>query len=483
MHLKKVKYVLLSLIFINLTSCATTKVNEFYNNLAPLIEQQNISGAVSFAEDFYKNCDKYNKLLYSLELAFLYHLNKDYKNSNTFFEHAKYLYSLKDYTSTIFNNDTLLPKYYLGENFEMAYTNFFCALNYIKLRKRNEAVVEARQTNNLFNKIKIDDENNIYKDDPFIRYFMGLVYQNAGYLNDAMVSYKLALRAYEDYNIAQENVPEDLINNLYNVYKYYYLNEEAEILKQKYPYVKETNFKTDGNLFIINYNGLAPKRTELVVTVPLDEAWRKYYKRDNDYRYKVMREFDLYYISASFPKYEKYPNEIVSFDVEAVPEDDETQKFKYKSYPATDISLIMEKVLDINYKTTFYSRINSYVLGLKEIEEVEYLYGQKKAEILTDPRMKKNREKLLEDLEKETERKIYDIKRGLDNLNSVDLKSWRSIPEKVNMAKINLKPGKYNIIIKYLDEFDNIVEIEKKKIKIRKGRNRFLILKSYKEPI
>ena len=97
--------------------------------------------------------------------------------------------------------------------------------------------------------------------------------------------------------------------------------------------------------------------------------------------------------------------------------------------------------------------------------------------------MKKNREKLLEDLEKETERKIYDIKRGLDNLNSVDLKSWRSIPEKVNMAKINLKPGKYNIIIKYLDEFDNIVEIEKKKIKIRKGRNRFLILKSYKEPI
>jgi hypothetical protein len=142
----------------------------------------------------------------------------------------------------------------------------------------------------------------------------------------------------------------------------------------------------------------------------------------------------------------------------------------------------MEKHLDINYKSVFYSRINSYVLGLKEIEEVKYIYGQKKAEILTDPRMEKNREKLLENLEEETERKIYDIKRSLEKLNSVDLKSWRSLPETINMAKLNLKPGKYNITIKYKDHLGNIVETEQKKIKIRKGKNRFLILKSYKEP-
>ena len=119
MHLKKVKYFLLSLIFISLTSCATTKVNEFHNTLAPLIEQRDISGAVDFASDFYQNCDKYNKLLYSLELGFLYHLNGNYKESNETFEKAKYIYSMKDYTSTFFNDDTLLPSYYLGENYEI----------------------------------------------------------------------------------------------------------------------------------------------------------------------------------------------------------------------------------------------------------------------------------------------------------------------------------------------------------------------------
>ena len=486
MHLKSVKHFILSLIFLSLTSCATTKVNEFYDTLAPLIEQRNISGATAFAADFYQDCDKYNKLLYSLELGLLYHLNGNYKESNTIFEKAKYLYSLKDYTSTFFNNDTLLPSYYLGEDYEMAYTNFFCALNYLKTRrlkgKRDEAAVEARQSNNLFNKIKIDEPNATYKDDPFIRYFMGLIYQNAGFLNDAMVSYKLALTAYANHNICDMTVPEDLVNNLYTLYCHYGLTEEAKNLKNTYPYAKQLYTDDSGTLFIINYNGIAPKRVEKIITLPLEQAWTKYYKRDNDYRYKVMREFDLYYISAAFPAYQKYPNEIVSFSVEAVPEDDPNQKYDSKSYLTTDISLIMEKLLNINYKAVFYSRINSYILGLKEIEEIQYLYRQKRAEILTDPRMEKNREKLLENLEEETERKIYDIKRSLENLNSVDLKSWRSLPETVNMAKLNLKPGKYNIIIKYNDDFGNIIETEQKKLKIRKGKTRFLILKSYKEP-
>lgn len=57
MQLQKVKYFILSIIFISLTSCATTKVNEFYNTLAPLIEERNISGATTFASEFYQDCD------------------------------------------------------------------------------------------------------------------------------------------------------------------------------------------------------------------------------------------------------------------------------------------------------------------------------------------------------------------------------------------------------------------------------------------
>ena len=486
MHFQRVKYFILSLIFISLTSCATTKVNEFYNDLAPLIEQRNISGAVDFAADFYQDCDKYNKLLYSLELGFLYHLNGDYKESNEVFEKAKYIYSMKDYASTFFNNDTLLPSYYLGENYEMAYTNLFCALNYLKTRKlkgkRDEAAVEARQANNLFNKIKIDESNALYKDDPFIRYFMGLVYQNAGFLNDAMVSYKLALLAYANYNIANVKVPEDLVNNLYTIYCHYGLTNDAKSLKKTYPYAKQLYTDDNGTLFIVNYNGLAPVKVEEVVTLTLDFAWTNYYRINNIYRYDVEREFNVHEISAAFPVYQEYYNRITSFEIEVTDEQDNTKKYSSKSYLVTDLEKILEKHLpEPNYRAVFYSRINRYVMGLREIEHARELYEQKKQDILNDRDLSKNNKiRLLERLDRNTASDIRTIKERLNTLNKVDLRSWTSLPKEINMATLSLPKGKYNIIIKYLDKNGKVVETKELKTRIRKNRNRFLLTNSFK---
>jgi hypothetical protein len=486
MHLKSVKHFILSLIFISLTSCATTKVNEFYDTLAPLIEQRDISGAAAFAADFYQDCDKYNKLLYSLELGFLAHLNGDFKESNTAFENAKYIYSMKDYTSTFFNNDTLLPSYYLGEDYEMAYTNFFCALNYLKTRKfkgkKDEAAVEARQLNNLFNKIKIDKKNKLYQDDPFIRYFMGLVYQNAGFLNDAMVSYKLALTAYANYNICNMKVPEDLVNNLYTLYCHYGLTTDAKNLVKTYPKAKKLYTNDNGTLFIINYNGLAPKRVEQIITLSFDLAWDKYYKINNMYRHDVEREFDVHEISAAFPVYQEYYNRISSFEIEATNEDDTTKKYSSKSYFVTNLATILEKHLpEPNYRAVFYSRINRYVVALKEIENIRERYEQKKHEILNDRELSKNTKKrLLENLDRETASNVRSIKNSVNILNKVDLRSWRSLPEQINMATLSLPKGKYNIIIKYLDKNGKLIEKQEIKTKIRKNRNRFVLTNSFK---
>lgn len=475
MLLKSIKYFLLFLVFVSFTSCATTKVEEFYNNLAPLIEERDISGAVSYVSDFYNSADKYNKLLYSLELGYLYHIDKNYKDSNTVFENAKSLYSLQDYTSKIFNNGTLLPKYYQGEDFEMAYTNVFCALNYIKLRKKNESAVEARQVNNLFNKIKLTKEKSVYKDDPFVRYFMGIIYENAGYLNDAMVSYKIALRAYNSYNIAKISVSQDLLNRLYTLYRYYSLDEEAVKLRIKYPKTEQIKFSEGGTLVIVNYNGIAPKKVEQVVQLPFDNAWRKYYNINNDYRHKVSGEFGLTYISAAFPKYERYDNKIKYFTAEVTNTENPAKKYSATSYLASDIGTIMEKTLEQNYKMTFFSRINSYVVGMKEIEEVRRSYEEKRKDIYNQDMLKETKRKLLDDLRKETLTRISDIKARVENLNSVDLKSWRSVPETINMANLILEPGKYKGLIKYFDSYGKVVTTKEIKFKIRRGRNRFVI--------
>ena len=483
MHRLKFKNLILFFIFIILNSCATAKVEDFYKTLTPLIEKQDISGAVYFASDFYKKADKYNKLLYALELGLLYHKNGNYKDSNKIFEEAKSIFSMKNYTYKLFYDDILLPSYYLGDDFEIVYINFFCSLNYLKTKKfkqkRTEAAVEARQANNLFNKIKIDAQNNIYKDDPFIRYFMGLIYQNAEYYNDAMISYKLALNAYNDYNICNLDIPKDLINSLYTLYCYFGLKKDADNLKKQYSYAKKTDIT--GNLIIINYNGIAPKQIEKTISIPFEVAWNKYYKKNNMYKYGVKREFNLYEISVNFPVYKNYNNVIKSFKIEITDKNDISKKYYSNSFLVTDFATILKKHLkEPNYKSLFYSRINKYVVAFKEIEVLKKMYEQKRYNILSNQSLDYNsKSREIADLYKDTMLNIRDIKTSLNVLNKLNLKSWRSLPETINMAKINLPGGKYNIIIQYLDKNGNIVETKEIETKINNKKNKFLLTNSY----
>ncbi|MBQ3942862.1 MAG: hypothetical protein II669_00925, partial [Elusimicrobia bacterium] len=129
----------------------------------------------------------------------------------------------------------------------------------------------------------------------------------------------------------------------------------------------------------------------------------------------------------------------------------------------------------------FYSRINRYVLALKEIDIVREQYEQKRRDILQDKDLNKSsKRRFLEDLDRETASKVRAIKTSLNTLNKVNLKSWRSLPEEINMATVSLPKGKYTIIIKYLDKKNNVIKTQEIKTKIRKQRNRFVLTNSFK---
>jgi tetratricopeptide (TPR) repeat protein len=132
------------------------------------------------------------------------------------------------------------------------------------LGKINESVVEARQADNLFKKLVADSTGKaFYRDDGFVRYLMGLIYENAGYINDALISYKLALKAYPN-TISKTPAPDDLINSLYNAYLSLSMFDEAKNLKDKYPFVKKNNFANNGELIVVNYNGISPKKNRVL---------------------------------------------------------------------------------------------------------------------------------------------------------------------------------------------------------------------------
>ena len=120
-------------------------------------------------------------------------------------------------------------------------------------------------------------------------------------------------------------------------------------------------------------------------------------------------------------------------------------------------------------------------MGFREIEHARELYEQKKQDIINDRDLSKNNKiRLLERLDRNTASDIRTIKERLNTLNKVDLRSWESLPEQINMATLSLPKGKYNIIIRYLDENGKTVETKELKTRIRKNRNRFLLTNSFK---
>ena len=155
MYFKKVKYLLF---FLPVLVVSCSGLNNYYSKLETLMTKEKYSDAQSFVDNSKKAYGNKNQLLYYLDLGLTRHLSKNYAESNSAFEQAKQVYS-QNYTESIsagvfsiFSNDTVIP--YYGQPYEMAYASVFCALNYILQGYDNEAVVEARQIDNLFKKIK-----------------------------------------------------------------------------------------------------------------------------------------------------------------------------------------------------------------------------------------------------------------------------------------------------------------------------------------
>ena len=75
------------------------------------------------------------------------------------------------------------------------------ALNYTAAGHHEDALVEARKVDsklNVINSRYADDKKNVYKEDAFIRFLMGVLYEAEGEVNDAFISYRKAEEIYRN---------------------------------------------------------------------------------------------------------------------------------------------------------------------------------------------------------------------------------------------------------------------------------------------
>jgi hypothetical protein len=207
---------------------------------------------------------------------FLYHVNKglllsilgEYEESNTYFEKA-FLFG-EDYrinyiaeATSYFTNPTVTA--YRGEDHEHLMLLYFKAINFLKMNKAEEALVECRRLNLRLNQLndKYASESKFQRD-AFIHTLMGIIYQSTKDYNNAFIAYRNAVEVYEDdyARMFGISVPFQLKKDLLTMAWMTGFKDEFESYKTKFDMTDFQPSKPDAELVFFWHNGLAPVKDE-----------------------------------------------------------------------------------------------------------------------------------------------------------------------------------------------------------------------------
>jgi hypothetical protein len=193
-----------------------------------------------------------------LEKAFLF--GEDY-HVNYIFEAASYLY-----------NPSIIM--YRGEDHEHLMVLYFKALNYLKLKQPEQALVECRRLNIRLNQLSDKySSDKKFQRDAFIHNLMGIIYQSSGDYNNAFIAYRNAVEIYEtDYaNLFALAIPDQLKKDLLNTASWTGFIQEFDSFKTKFN-MTDYEAETPGTeLVFFWHNGLAPVKAEWNINFVLDK--------------------------------------------------------------------------------------------------------------------------------------------------------------------------------------------------------------------
>jgi hypothetical protein len=219
-----------------------------------------------------------SRVLYDMDRGLTLHLAGDYHASNAVLEQAKdeveklYTRHVTTEAKAFLTHDAKLP--FEGAPYEQTMINVIKALNYAALQNWTEALVEARQIDHRLNVLADrTSQKNGYRDDAFARYLSGILYEIAGELNDAFIAYR---KAYEEYrrvgSWTRVPVPATLRQDLLRITDALHLTDEHDAYKKEFPDVVwrlETETKELGQIVVISYNGRSPHKDDMFIDAPV----------------------------------------------------------------------------------------------------------------------------------------------------------------------------------------------------------------------
>jgi uncharacterized protein len=142
------------------------------------------------------------RFLYNMDIGMLYHYAGEYDSSVAYLLKASKIYddlftrSVTNEAVSLLTNDNVRP--YRSKPFELTFLHQALQFDYLSLNQPDEALVEARSVQLLFNEWerKNAGDNRFFTDGMF-HYVTSLIYDLDGQTDDAMISLYKAVQAYQ----------------------------------------------------------------------------------------------------------------------------------------------------------------------------------------------------------------------------------------------------------------------------------------------
>ncbi len=390
-------------------------------------------------------------MLYFLDRAFVLHLAQKYSQSIPYFEKAQqkfdelYTKSIHQGLATWVINDYSEP--YHGEDFEHVLVNVWQALNYAVLDNFEDALVEARDVDSklsVINSQYAPQQKNVYREDAFARLLMGILYEtgkNPRDYNDAFISYQKAIQIYErDYSVNYGlAVPKLLKENILAAARFMGPEEFAEY-HQKFPeasYISLEEKEKKAQVYLIQYNGLAPIKTQIALPIPLPGG--------------IITQI-------AFPQYHE------------------------RFYETKSSIVIARGTNGQNAQVTTELTEDISKIAIKNLES-------RRLRVLAKAIVRPIGKYFLEESGENTLKKKYGrgaglgfrIVSGLYNLYSeqADLRSWQTLPAEIRIARLIMDPGTYGLVLNNFDAGNVLLEQRSLgNIELKSGEIKFLIVRT-----
>lgn len=200
-------------------------------------------------------------LLYLLDQGLSLHSAGKYEESNRAFLRADKVAEIKDYTSLSAEVATLITtdnlKDYPGEDFENVLINTYLAMNFALMGEVEDALVEARRVNQKLYRM-VNEGKRKYKQNAFVRYLSAVLYEMERNYDDAYIDYQNTEKLMHDFP--------GLGRDLWRCAWLQRMPEEMERWDEVYGLTKEDHAQArlvgpkskKGEIIVLYENGISP---------------------------------------------------------------------------------------------------------------------------------------------------------------------------------------------------------------------------------